>query len=80
MSPMRIPLQEDLDTLQATLMEEGEMCARAIRGAIQAVRERVHRAAHSAEDDLPLLLEARLEGVEPRLKLDPRHGPNRSAP
>ena len=37
---MRIPLQEDLDTLQATLMEEGEMCARAIRGAIQAVRER----------------------------------------
>jgi phosphate transport system protein len=40
MSPMRIPLQEDLDTLQATLMEEGEMCARAIRGAIQAVRER----------------------------------------
>jgi phosphate transport system protein len=38
--PMRIPLQEDLDTLQATLMEEGELCARAIRGAIQAVRER----------------------------------------
>jgi phosphate transport system protein len=37
---MRIPLQEDLDTLQATLMEEGEMCARAIRGAIQAVRDR----------------------------------------
>jgi phosphate transport system protein len=40
MSPMRIPLQEDLDTLQATLMEEGDLCARAIRGAIQAVRER----------------------------------------
>ncbi len=38
--PMRIPLQEDLDTLQATLMEEGELCARALRGAIQAVRER----------------------------------------
>jgi phosphate transport system protein len=40
MSPMRIPLQEDLDTLQATLMEEGELCARALRGAIQAIRER----------------------------------------
>ena len=38
--PMRIPLQQDLDTLQATLMEEGELCARALRGAIQAVRER----------------------------------------
>jgi phosphate transport system protein len=38
--PMRVPLQEDLDTLQATLLEEGDLCARAIRGAIQAVRER----------------------------------------
>ena len=27
--PMRIPLQQDLDTLQATLMEEGDLCARA---------------------------------------------------
>jgi phosphate transport system protein len=40
LSPTRISLQEDLDTLQATLLEEGELCARAIRGAIQAVRER----------------------------------------
>ena len=38
--PMRIPLQEDLDTLQATLMEEGDLCARAIHGAMQAVRDR----------------------------------------
>src|SRR3954452_2378345 len=38
--PMRIPLQQDLDTLQATLMEEGDLCARAIRGALQALRER----------------------------------------
>ena len=37
---MRIGLQEDLDTLQATLMEEGDLCIRALRGAIQAVRER----------------------------------------
>ena len=38
--PMRIPLQEDLNTLQATLMEEGDLCARAIRGAMQALRDR----------------------------------------
>ena len=38
--PMRIPLQQDLDTLSATLMEEGDLCARAIRGAMQAVRDR----------------------------------------
>jgi len=40
MSPMRITLQEDLDTLQATLMEEGDLCASAIRGALQALRDR----------------------------------------
>jgi phosphate transport system protein len=38
--PMRIPLQQDLDTLQATLMEEGDLCARSIRGAMQALRDR----------------------------------------
>ena len=37
---MRIGLQQELDVLQATLMEEGELCIRALRGAIQAVRER----------------------------------------
>ena len=37
---MRIGLQQDLDALQATLLEEGELCARALRGAIEAVRER----------------------------------------
>jgi hypothetical protein len=35
--------------------------------------ERVHRAPHRAEDDLALLLQARLEGVEPGLELDPGH-------
>jgi phosphate transport system protein len=38
--PMRVPLQEDLDSLQATLMEEGDLCARALRGSIQALRDR----------------------------------------
>ena len=32
--------------------------------------ERVDRAADRAEDDVALLLEARLEGVEARLELD----------
>jgi phosphate transport system protein len=37
---MRVTLQEDLDTLQATLMEEGELVLRALRGATQALNER----------------------------------------
>ena len=36
---MRITLQEDLDTLQASLLEEGELVLRAVRGAINALRE-----------------------------------------
>ncbi len=39
-----------------------------------APRERVHRAAHGAQDDVALLLEARLQHVEPRLELNPGHG------
>jgi phosphate transport system protein len=37
---MRVTLQEDLDTLQATLMEEGELVLRALRGATQALSDR----------------------------------------
>ncbi len=37
---MRIGLQQELDLLQATLMEEGELCMRSLRGAIQALGER----------------------------------------
>jgi phosphate transport system protein len=37
---MRVTLQEDLDTLQATLMEEGELVLRALRGAAQSLSER----------------------------------------
>ncbi len=37
---MRIGLQTELDTLQANILEEGELCIRAIRGAIQALKER----------------------------------------
>ena len=37
---MRISLQEELDTLQATLLEEGELVLRALRGSINALRQR----------------------------------------
>jgi phosphate transport system protein len=37
---VRVTLQEDLDTLQAMLMEEGDLVLRALRGASQALVER----------------------------------------
>jgi phosphate transport system protein len=37
---MRVGLQEDLDTLQATLMEEGELVQRSLRGAMEALEQR----------------------------------------
>jgi phosphate transport system protein len=36
---MRVTLQEELDTLQASLLEEGELVLRALRGSINALRE-----------------------------------------
>jgi phosphate transport system protein len=36
---LRINLQEDLDTVQATLLEEGELVLRSLRGALNALRE-----------------------------------------
>jgi phosphate transport system protein len=36
---MRIGLQEDLDTVQATLLEEGDLVLRSLRGALNALRE-----------------------------------------
>jgi phosphate transport system protein len=36
---MRITLQEELDTLQASLLEEGELVLRALRGAMNALEQ-----------------------------------------
>jgi phosphate transport system protein len=36
---LRVTLQEDLDSLQASLLEEGELVLRALRGALNALRE-----------------------------------------
>ena len=36
---MRVTLQEEMDTLQASLLEEGDLVLRALRGSINALRE-----------------------------------------
>jgi phosphate transport system protein len=36
---MRVTLQEEIDTLHASLLEEGELALRAVRGAVNALRE-----------------------------------------
>jgi phosphate transport system protein len=36
---VRVTLQEDLDTLQSSLLEEGELVLRAVRGSINALRD-----------------------------------------
>ena len=36
---MRVTFQEEIDTLQASLLEEGELVLRGVRGAINALRE-----------------------------------------
>jgi phosphate transport system protein len=37
---VRVTLQEELDTLQSTLLEEGELVLRALRGAMEALENR----------------------------------------
>ena len=37
---MRVTLQEELDSLQSTLLEEGELVLRALRGAMEALENR----------------------------------------
>src|SRR4029450_2340880 len=36
---MRVTLQQEMDTLQASLLEEGDLVLRAVRGSINALRE-----------------------------------------
>jgi phosphate transport system protein len=36
---MRVTLQEEMDTLQSSLLEEGDLVLRAVRGSINALRE-----------------------------------------
>jgi phosphate transport system protein len=66
---MRVTLQEEMDTLQASLLEEGELVLRAVRGSINALRENDPELADeviSFDDDVDaryLALEQRIESL-----------------
>jgi phosphate transport system protein len=66
---MRVTLQEEMDTLQASLLEEGDLVLRAVRGSINALRENDPELADeviSFDDDVDaryLALEQRIESL-----------------
>ncbi len=66
---MRVTLQEEMDTLQASLLEEGELVLRAVRGSINALRENDPELADeviSFDDDVDaryLALEQSIESL-----------------
>src|SRR5215813_13086364 len=66
---MRVTLQEEIDTLQASLLEEGDLVLRAVRGAINALRENDPELADeviSFDDEVDaryLALEHRIESL-----------------
>ena len=64
---MRVTLQEDLDTLQASLLEEGELVLRAVRGSINALRENDPELADeviSFDDEVDARYLALEQGIE----------------
>ena len=66
---MRVTLQEEMDTLQASLLEEGDLVLRAVRGSINALRENDPELADEViafDDDVDaryLALEQRIESL-----------------
>jgi phosphate transport system protein len=66
---MRVTLQEEMDTLQASLLEEGDLVLRAVRGSINALRENDPELADeviSFDDDVDaryLALEQSIESL-----------------
>jgi len=66
---VRVTLQEEMDTLQASLLEEGDLVLRAVRGSINALRENDPELADeviSFDDDVDaryLALEQRIESL-----------------
>jgi phosphate transport system protein len=66
---MRVTLQQEMDTLQASLLEEGDLVLRALRGSINALRENDPELADeviSFEDDVDaryLALEQSIESL-----------------
>ena len=64
---MRIGLQEELDTLVASLMEEGELVLRALRGSIEALEQRDPELADEVvafDDEVDKAYRAIGEGIE----------------
>ena len=64
---MRVTLQQELDTLQASLLEEGELILRAVRGSINALRENDPELADeviSFDDDVDARYLALEQGIE----------------
>jgi phosphate transport system protein len=64
---VRVTLQEELDTLQASLLEEGELVLRALRGSINALRENDPELADEViafDDDVDRLYLSLEQGIE----------------
>jgi phosphate transport system protein len=64
---MRVGLQEELDMLQAALMEEGELVLRSLRGALEALEQRDPELADEViafDDEVDSRYRAIEEGIE----------------
>jgi phosphate transport system protein len=64
---MRVGLQEELDTLVASLMEEGELVLRALRGSVEALEQRDPELADEVvafDDEVDRVYRAIAEGIE----------------
>jgi phosphate transport system protein len=64
---MRIGLQEELDTLQASLLEEGDLVLRALRGAMEALEQRDPELADEViafDDEVDRRYRAIEEGIQ----------------
>jgi phosphate transport system protein len=64
---MRVGLQEELDTLQASLMEEGELVLRALRGSYEALEQRDPELADEVilfDDEVDRRYRAIEEGIQ----------------
>jgi phosphate uptake regulator len=63
---MRIGLQEELDMLQAALMEEGELVLRSLRGSLEALEQRDPELADEViafDDEVDTRYRAIQEGI-----------------
>jgi len=67
MAPVRVTFQTELDTLQANLLEEGELVLRALRGSLNALHQRDPELADEViafDDEVDRQYSAIQEGVQ----------------